>query len=175
MKQLSLRTFFASLLLAAAALLVPEAGAIEPAREFLDALRSRGYYDVAIDYLNTIEGNPNVPVTFKETLLFERGLTLVQGAKFQRDIAIREKWLDDAQQALNQFITAQGNSPLINSARSQLGNLLVERARLKMKKSEKQVGEAKTKLFVEARGMYTEGKTVFEKLVEELREKLKAY
>ncbi|MCE9527810.1 MAG: hypothetical protein K8R36_17340, partial [Planctomycetales bacterium] len=175
MKHLSLRTLIPSLLLAAAALWVREAGAIEPAREFLDALRSRGYYDVAIDYLNTIEGNPNVPVTFKETLLFERGLTLVQGAKFQRDIAIREKWLDEAQKVLDQFITAQGNSPLVNSARSQLGNLLVERARLKMKKSEKQVGEAKTKLFVEARGMYTEGKTVFEKLVDELREKLKGY
>jgi len=44
-----------------------------------------------------------------------------------------------------------------------------------MKKSEKQVGAEKTKLMTEARGMYTEGKVVFEKLVEELREKLKAY
>lgn len=175
MRRLSASWLISPLVLAAAACWLPAAGAVEPAREFLDALRARGYYDVAIDYLNTIEGNPAVPVTFKETLLFERGLTLVQGARFQRDIGIREKWLDEGQQVLNQFVTSQGNSPLINSARSQLGNLLVERARLKMKKSEKQVGDEKTKLFTEARGMYTQAKGVFEKLVDELREKLKAY
>ncbi len=175
MRRFSPRWLFSSLILVAAASWLAPAQAVEPARDFLEALRSRGYYDVAIDYLATIEGNPAVPVTFKETLQFERGLTLVQGAKFQRDIAIREKWLDDAQQVLNQFVSSQGNSPLINSARSQLGNLLVERARLKMKKSEKQVGADKTKLMTEARGMYSEGKVVFEKLVDELREKLKAY
>ena len=161
MKYLSLRTIVPLLVLAAVAIFSPTASAIEPAREFLDALRARGYYDVALDYLNTIEGNPAVPVTFKETLLFERGLTLVQGAKFQRDIAIREKWLDDGQQVLNQFVTSQGNSPLINTARSQLGNLLVERARLKMKQSEKKVGDEKTKLFVEARALYEQCKVVF--------------
>ena len=175
MRRLSTSWLITSLVLASAASLLPTAGAVEPAREFLDALRARKYYDVALDYLSTIEGNPAVPVTFKETLLYERGLTLVEGAKFQRDIAIREKWLDEGQQVLNQFITTQGSSPLINSARSRLGNLLVERARLKMKKSEKQIGEEKTKLFTEARGMYTQAKTVFEKLVDELREKLKAY
>ncbi len=175
MKSLSPRLLILSLVLAAAAFSSPTAFGIEPARDFLDALRNRGYYDVALDYLDTISGNPAVPVTFKETMLYERGLTLVQGAKFQRDIAIREKWLNDGQQVLDQFITAQGNSPLINSARSQLGNLLVERARLKMKQSEKKVGEEKTKLYVEARGYYDQGKVVFEKLVDELREKLKAY
>jgi tetratricopeptide (TPR) repeat protein len=175
MSSFSRRGIQSALILVIVALGVPRAGAVEPAREFLDALRGRGYYDVALDYLNTIEGNPSVPVAFKEMLQFERGLTLVQGAKHQRDIGIREKWLNDGQQVLNQFVTTQGNSPLVNSARSQLGNLLVERARLKMKKSERQVGEEKTKLFTEARGMYTEGKVVFEKLVDELREKLKLY
>jgi len=175
MSRLSPRWLLSTFVLAAAALPLAQARAVEPAREFLDALRTRGYYDVAIDYLNTIEGNPNVPVAFKETLQYERGVTLVQGAKFQRDIAIREKWLDEAQQVLNQFVATQGSSPLINAGRSQLGNMLAERARLKMKKSEKQVGEEKTKLYVEARGFYGQAKAVFDKLVDELREKLKAY
>ncbi|MGI8981414.1 MAG: hypothetical protein ACR2FY_19480 [Pirellulaceae bacterium] len=175
MRRLSPRWLLSTLLLAAAAPWLPQVQAVEPAREFLDALRRQKYHDVAIDYLNSIEGNPAVPVAFKETLQYERGLTLVEGAKFQRDIVIREKWLNDAQQVLSQFVTQQGTSPLINAARSQLGNLLVERARLKMKKSEKQVGAEKTKLYGEARVLYTEAKVVFEKLVDELRERLKAY
>jgi hypothetical protein len=175
MRRFSPRWLISSLVLAAGALALASAEANEPAREFLEALRSRGYYDVAIDYLSTIEGNPSVPVTFKETLLYERGLTLIQGAKFQRDIAIREKWLDEGQQVLNQFVNSQGNSPLINAGRSQLGNMLAERARLKMKRSEKQVGDEKTKFYVEARGFYGQAKAVFDKLVDELREKLKAY
>lgn len=175
MSRLSPCWLLSALVLAAAALPLAQARAVEPARDFLDALRSRKYYDVALDYLSTIEGNPNVPVTFKETLLFERGLTLVEGAKFQRDVAIREKWLDEGQQVLNQFVTTQGSSPLINSARSQLGNLLVERARLIVKKSDKQVGAEKTKLMTDARGKYNEAKAVFDKLVEELRVKLQAY
>lgn len=175
MRRLSPRWLLSTLLLAGVGGWLPQAQAVEPAREFLDALRARGYYDVAVDYLDSVQGNPNVPVAFKETLAYERGLTLVQGAKFQRDIVIREKWLNEAQQVLNQFVTQQGTSPLINAARSQLGNLLVERARLKMKKSEKQVGAEKTKLYGEARDLYTEAKVVFEKLVAELAEKLKAY
>lgn len=171
----STRLLSAFLVLALAATWLSSACAVEPAREFLDALRERGYYDVAIEYLNTISENPAVPVSFKETLLYERGVTLVQGARLQRDTAIREKWLDEGQQVLNQFVAQQKESSLLNSARSQLGNLLVERARLKMKRSEKQVGEPKTMLYAEARGFYTEGKGVFEKLVDELRERLKVY
>ena len=175
MSRLSPRWLLSALVLAAAALPLAQSRAVEPARDFLDALRSRKYYDVALDYLSTIEGNPAVPVTFKETLLFERGLTLVEGAKFQRDVAIREKWLDEGQQVLNQFVTTQGSSPLINSARSQLGNLLVERARLIVKRSERQVGAEKTKLMTDARGKYTEARVVFEKLIDELRVRLQAY
>src|SRR5207247_2540728 len=88
----SFRSLCVFALLAASPCSAQRIFAVEPAREFLDALRDRGYYDVAIDYLNSVADNPAVPVTFKETMLYERGLTLVQGAKFQRDIAIREKW-----------------------------------------------------------------------------------
>lgn len=175
MRQLSSRWLIATFMLAVAATSLPQARGNEPARDFLDALRRKKYYDVAIEYLSTIEGNPAVPVTFKETLLYERGLTLVEGAKFQRDIAIREKWLNDGQQVLQQFVASQGNSSLINAARSQLGNVLVERARLIVKKAERKVDPEKTTLLTEARGKYAEAKVVFEKQVDELREKLKAY
>jgi hypothetical protein len=74
-----------------------EAAAGEPAAAFLDGLRERGYFDVAIDYLDAAAKNPAVPVEFKNTMLYERGVTLVQGAKVQRDPVLREKQLDEGQ------------------------------------------------------------------------------
>ena len=52
---------------------------MEQAREFLDILREHRYYDEAIEYLDSLKDSPLVPVNFKETLLYERGLTLVAG------------------------------------------------------------------------------------------------
>src|SRR5687768_1218113 len=70
---------------------VSPADAVDPAKQFLDGLRSRKYYEMALEYLDTIPGNPAVPVEFKQTLAYERGVTLVEGARWQRDPAIRDK------------------------------------------------------------------------------------
>src|SRR5438309_8457518 len=83
------------------------AAAHEPAQAFLDSLRERNYFDVALDYLASAENNPALPDSFKETILYEKGTTLVQGARFQRDSGLREQQLDEAQKVLNQFIKAK--------------------------------------------------------------------
>src|SRR5947208_16571774 len=109
----------------------------EPAQQFLEALRERNYYDVALDYLAAAEKNPLIPASFKETILYEKGTTLVQGARFQRDSALREQQLDEAQKTLQQFVTAQPNHLYAAAARSQLGNVIVERARSRVEKGKK--------------------------------------
>ncbi|WP_425617969.1 hypothetical protein NA78x_001661 [Anatilimnocola sp. NA78] len=154
---------------------LPAARAIEPARAFLEGLRERGYYDVAIDYLDNAAKNPAVPADFKTSILYERGVTLVDGAKVQRDPVLREKQNDEGQKSLEQFIANNGTHLLVLSARSQLGNVVVERARLRMKKSEKALPAQKSPLLTEARGFYAEALKVFESLTEEIGEKLKAY
>jgi len=151
------------------------AQAIEPARAFLEGLRERGYYDVAIDYLDNAAKNPAVPADFKTTILYERGVTLVDGAKAQRDPALREKQNDEGQKSLEQFIANNGTHLLVLSARSQLGNVVVERARLRMKRAEKLPAAQKSVLWTEARGFYGEALKVFEDLTAEIGEKLKAY
>jgi tetratricopeptide (TPR) repeat protein len=151
------------------------ASGVEPAKRFLDGLRERGYYDVALDYLDTAADNPAVPVQFKETLLFERGLTLVEGAPRQRDAVIREKWLSDGQRALTEFVTGQPHSPLVVNARNQLGNVIVERARLRAEESQKRTGDAKNQALAEARQLYEEARKIFEGQVADIRERLKQY
>ena len=123
--------------LVGALVLVGRAGAVEPAQEFLDAMREKKYHDIALDYLEKAKNNPAVPVPFKKNYLYEKGVTLVEGARIMRDMSLREKQLDDASKVLAEFVTAQTESPQANAARSQLGNVLVERGRIRMEKAKK--------------------------------------
>ncbi|MDA1056048.1 MAG: hypothetical protein O3C40_37180 [Planctomycetota bacterium] len=148
-----------------------EATAVEPAREFLNALRDRGYHDVALDYLEMMETSSLAPAELKEIIQYEKAVTLIEGSRAQRDQAIRAKYLDDAQQLLKEFTdnprTAQ--HALANSARSQLGNLIVERARMKVEQSKK--GD-KAKLLQEANALYEEAYKVFKEMEETVRVQL---
>lgn len=161
--------------LALVALSAGPAVAVEPAQAFLDGLRERGYFDVAIEYLDAAQNNPNVPVQFKETLPYEKGVTLVKGARLQKDPALRERQLDEGQQTLQQFVTSQPNHLLAVSARSELGNVIVERARSRVEKSKKVTPAEKTTLLKEANGLYTEAITTFSALADELKVKLQGY
>ena len=92
----------------------------EPARQFLQGLRERGYYDTAVDYLNMMKTSQLAPVDLRETLLYDLGSTLIEASRLQRDMALREKQLDEARDALNRFVGMHPEHPLIDSANSQL-------------------------------------------------------
>ncbi len=148
-----------------------EALAAEPAREFLNGLRERGLHDIALDYLEMMETSSLAPAELKEIITYEKGVTLIEGSRAQRDQAIRQKFLDDAQKLLKEFTenprTAQ--HALANSARNQLGNLIVERARMLVEASKK--GD-KAKLLKEANALYEEGYKVFKDMEETVRVQL---
>lgn len=152
------------------------AAAEEPAREFLDALRDMGYYDVALEFLDRAPDNPAVPVEFKEIVLYEKGLTLIEGSRYERDIVLREKQLDQAKLVLDQFIAERATHAFASSAKSQLANLLVERARINIERANRKstATAEKTKLMDEARTMYKEARQVFSDSLEDLKTKLGA-
>src|SRR5262245_3801147 len=165
-----------ALLLAAEGLLTPAvASAIEPAQAFLDGLRDRELFDVALEYIDAAANNPAVPISFKETLAYERGVTLIQGAKFVRDTAIREKQLDEGQKALSQFVAAQPTHLLAIASRIQMGKVIVERAGIRAERAKRLPPAEKQPVLKEAQGLYTEAGNVFGALVEELRTRLKSY
>ena len=155
-------------ILVGALVLVGRAGAVEPAQEFLDAMREKKYHDIALDYLEKAKNNPAVPVPFKKNYLYEKGVTLVEGARIMRDMSLREKQLDDASKVLAEFVTAQADSPQANAARSQLGNVLVERGRIRMEKAKK--APDKAPLLADARKLLTEAVGIFTKLEDEVQE-----
>lgn len=155
-------------------LFAPWAAAEEPAADFLSALRKKGYYDVAIDYLDHLKTSPVAPQKVRETIGYERGVTLVDGAKHQRDFALREKQLDEAQAALEEFVAQQPNHDKTFSASSQLGNVVVERARLKLDRVKRPAEPNKEKLRSEAKELYAKGYATFNTLGDGLKTKLEA-
>lgn len=154
---------------------LPAGWGSEPAQEFLEALREGRYFDLALDYLDAAAGDPAVPSAFKELLLYERGVTLVQASRVERDPAQREKQLDQAQQALERFLKEKPGSLYTVAARNQLGNVLVERARQRLQRAQKATGQEKAQLVGEAKRLFDSAQQVFAALVEELRTRLKSY
>lgn len=147
----------------------------EPAQAFLDALRDRNYFDSAIEYLAQAENNPAVSDAFKELIPYERGTTLVRGAAQERDVLAREQQLDEAQKALAGFVKAKPENLRAVAARSQLGNLTVERAKSRITRAKKLPAAEQQKLLKESRELYEEASKLFTGIVEELRAKLKTY
>ena len=151
------------------------AKANEPAQAFLEGLRERKFFDTALEYLESAAANPAIAGAFKETIPYEKGVTLVQGARSQADLALRESQLDEAQKALQTFLSNQSTSIYTVSARSELGKVMVERAMARIERSKKAAQAEKQKLLKEARGLYTEATKVFTGLADELQDRLKSY
>ncbi len=145
----------------------------EPSRDFLERLRERRYFDMALLYLDRMESSPLATPEFKAVLQYERGATLVQNAGATRDLTQRVKVLDQAQQTLDDFLKKNASHPLAQAARSQLGNVIVERARILVERSKEPGAANATQLLSQAAGLYDEGYKVFDAARNAIAEELK--
>ena len=141
----------------------------EPAEEFLQALRERGYFDMALEYLDEMQGSTLAAPTFRESVLYEKGVTMIDAARAERDVVLREKQLDQAQSLLEQFVRERATHPRVNSARSKLGNVVVVRAGIRVERAKDAGSAAEKKTFLaEARKMYDEAEKVYIDLLGEI-------
>lgn len=146
-----------------------------PAREFLEALRKEGLYDLAADYLERMEKNPAVSQEFRETILYEQGLTLMAVSRSERDFDRRQQQLDEAQKKFDEFILAHKTHDFAPKAKTELANVLVERARVKVAESERAKDDAdKPPLMQEARSFYEQALQKFIASQEEIKRKLES-
>ncbi len=102
----------------------------EPYLEFVAGLRSRGYHDYALDYLDQLAGRDDLPPEVNEVLPFERALTLLDGSKSLTSSKARREQLDAAQAAFEQFVEASPNHPLAGQANTQRADILMEKAQV---------------------------------------------
>ncbi len=111
-------------------LAVPQtSSADEPHAEFLEGLRSRGFFDTALEQLEILRTRGDIPKAFADTLDLERGITYREMGTASRIPEDREQALGQAELALKKFTSEHGDHPRAAFANFELGQLLLERAR----------------------------------------------
>lgn len=134
--------------------------AAEPAGEFLQGLRERGYYDEAIDYLDRLESSRQAPSEFLLRLPLERASLFVDAARNQADSARREELLDQAEAVLSRYLADGRSGSLERSASKQLAFLMQARGKLKVD-SARRSQPPDAELLRQARQHYESAKSLF--------------
>ena len=80
-----------------------EIAAEEPAEKFLKALRDRGYFDVAIRYLDGVGDSDVVPEAFKKRVKFEKAQILIDSVASVRNLKEQDRRLDESDQLLSAY------------------------------------------------------------------------
>ncbi|MGC3967522.1 MAG: hypothetical protein QM775_09180 [Pirellulales bacterium] len=111
---------------------LPRAGAAEEYENFLNGLRQRSYFDIALDYLDSMRNSPLLTDEQKQMIPFEEARTSLEASRSERDPVNRDKMLDIARDKFKDFVAKNPNHPQAPGAETQLGAVLVERARSKV-------------------------------------------
>ncbi len=147
--------------------------AAEPAQQFLDALMARGYDDVALDYLQWLDGSSLAPAEFKETLLYEQGTVLIDAARSQRDTKVRQQHLLEAEQKFTQFLADHAQHAKAAAAQSALREIQVERARDLMRQAAEPGADVEA-LHKQAREFFDAARDSYQRRLGEIRQELEA-
>jgi len=90
---------------------------------------------------------------------YELGVKLLEESRQQREFDRRNELLGEAQDALREFLKKSPDHPSARSARTQMGNILVERARIQLELAKNTNGKSKG----EARRLYEQAYEIFGK------------
>lgn len=142
--------------------------AAEPAESFLERLRSEGYYELAVRYLERLDEYPGVPAEFTETVDLERAHVLTAAAQASRVTAQRDAHFAAASESLRKFVKDHPDHPRQPEAQLQLGNLLIVRGVELMQLG----GPPDAARRSQARDAFNAAADTFNAIVADLREKL---
>lgn len=141
----------------------------EPSIAFLNALRENRFFDEALIYLDRLEANPQTPADLRQELAYQRGVTLIQAVRFDRDRTVREQRLNQAKSSLEAFMRDQPTHVKRSFARQQLGMVLREWALMKLEQVKRADNPAVRQ---EAAALFDQAYQVFDSASNELREQL---
>ena len=119
---------------------------------------SRGYFDLASDYLEKLREEKSTPQEFRTVIDYEFGRLLIDEASKTGDLVRRKELLEQARSRLETFTKGQPNHELASEALVQLARLLVERGHLAVLLGEESEDKAeKNAKLVEARDVVRPG------------------
>ncbi len=140
----------------------------EPAREFLARLRTVGYFDTAIDYLDRVDKLPGVDADLVDAVPLEKAQTYIDAAVASRSAKDRDAFFVSATDQLQKFLE-RGSHPRQAEARLQLGKLQMLRGGQLMA-----APQPSDEVRGEARQSYLEAAKTFDAIVANLRETLES-
>lgn len=115
--------------------LVEEGHAEDSPQARLVEFRKLGKYQEAMSLLDEIESNTDTPQKFRDTIDFERGVTLIEASKKEPELSARRKRLRQAEEYLYLFAVEHKRNPLAACGHTQLAILFVERAQQSVEES----------------------------------------
>lgn len=139
-------------------------GADPPVEKLLEGLRRRGYYDMAILYLEQMRASPDCPADLKETIDYELGVTLLEAADRTETVSERETDLDGATEAIQRFLKEHPAHEKAGPASTQIGKVLLLRGAVRAQQAEGpgvSPDDKKEKL-AEARDFFDQAQTALE-------------
>lgn len=150
------------------------ARADEPAEAFLQALKTRGYYSLALEYLQRLETQASLPAAFRERLDFERGEVYIPAALAERQSTKKQELLNQAQEAFDRFIKSQPDHVAVVLARGRLASLQIEQARLRIAQAKREttVDATRNDLMKQARDLLKQATKTYSEQQTQVREQL---
>jgi tetratricopeptide (TPR) repeat protein len=146
------------------------------ALRFLQELRDRGLHDLALEFLDRLRADPDLPAELKVVLDYQDGRTLIDEAQKTGDLVRRRELLEQARTKLESFVKSQPTHPLAREALVQIARMLVERGHLALLLADDAPDEAqKASRRTEARTSFTMAKDAFARAVEQLNRSYKSY
>ena len=132
------------------------AHAADDTQQFVDALRQRGYFDLALDYLDTIPTSGVASDEFKQSLPYQRGSVLAAKSRIEPNPANRARLVAQARSELETFAEANRDKAEGASAYLELAQLVRRKsADVVARSREMPVGGAeREQLWAEAREGY---------------------
>lgn len=123
----SLRCLWMLSILMVAAVFVEQAPGAEMRMLFLRTLQQSKYADVALDYLDMLEAQPNLPPLFRETLDLERSNTYLAWSRIAVNPGQADARRAQAQTYLKKFLAAHPGHPAAAMVTSFTGSMALDR------------------------------------------------
>lgn len=125
------------------------------AETFLLALRERGYFDLASEYIERLRSDPGLGEPLKGLLDYHEGRALVDEASRTVDLARRRELLDQAERKLDAFVKGRPQDANAMEALVEIARSLSERGHLaRLVGEDAQEAEKKQAKLDEARSMF---------------------
>jgi tetratricopeptide (TPR) repeat protein len=137
---------------------------------FLEGLRERGYFDTAMEYLDSVGQRPDVPAEIRDVIDLQRGITLQKAGAASRVPEDRDQLLDQAQTALAKFLAEHAGHPQAADANSLLAQLKFDVATsLIWKADEEESPAARAGLQQQARVHIEAARSIFQTATDQYR------